>query len=287
MLLENIEKEINEIKLELIKLENSKKKFSDFNDYLNPLLDIDSKIKLVKIKTTNKELEFSFYDSNKGFNTYFFTHAIFNIFIGDDKLDFHSDFKCYSQNKVHIKKQVETFTALSDFFEKVEFLVLNSLFEKYINLNNSIKKLKQKLIKLQNKYYVLSYGMDKKAIENNLIKVSNEENKNKIKKWFSERIIFKDFFIIYHYKKNEIWFEKIIISSRVNNKNEYFIDVKGKSVNEKQLLKILNNTFCIDNEIVYNYNFLKDKKLINNFDIEFDIKEFSKLFILKDKIKDF
>ncbi len=287
MLLENIEKEINEIKSELIKLEHSKKNFSDFNDYLNPLLDIDLKIKLVKIKTTNKELEFSFYDSNKGFNTYFSTHAIFNIFIGDDKLNFHSDFKCYSKNKVHIKKQVETFTALSDFFDKVEFLVLNSLFEKYINLNNSIKKLKQKLTKLQTKYYDLSYGMDKKAIENNLIKVSNEENKNKIKKWFSERTLFNSFFITYHYKKNEIWFEKIIISSRINNKNEHFIDVDGKSVSEKQLLKILNNTFYIDNEIVYNYDFLKDKKPSSGFDIEFDIKEFAKLFVIKDKIKDF
>ncbi len=63
--------------------------------------------------------------------------------------------------------------------------------------------------------------------------------------------------------------------------------VNGKLTNEKQLLKILNNTFYIDNEIVYNYDFLKEKKIIDFFDIEFDIKEFSKLFVIKDKIKDF
>lgn len=138
----------------------------------------------------------------------------------------------------------------------------------------------------ENKYYELSYEIDKKAIENNLVKVSKEENKRKIEHWLSNQSIFEFYFIIYFYKKNKICFEEIKVENFFKD-GDYLLAVNGKLTNEKQLLKILNNTFYIDNEIVYNYDFLKEKKIIDFFDIEFDIKEFSKLFVIKDKIKDF
>lgn len=134
---------------------------------------------------------------------------------------------------------------------------------------------------------ILKYERDKKAIENNLIKVSEKQNVNKISAWISNKTIFNCDFITYFYKKNEIWFEKITIAGFLGLYNNYILSVNYKIADEDELLKILNNTFYIDNEIVYNYNFLKDKKPISGFNVEFDIKEFAKLFVIKDKIKDF
>ncbi len=87
-------------------------------------------------------------------------------------------------------------------------------------------------------------------------------------------------------KKNEIWFEKINVAGSFD-KEEYIFTVNGKVANEKELLKILNNTFRINNDIVYNYDFLKEKKSKNGLDVEIDIREFAKLFIIKDNIKNF
>ena len=286
MNLEKLELELEQEKTSLINLEYEQKNFSEFNDYFNSIFENNLNIRFTAIKMASKNLEFSFFDCNKGFNTYFHTSARFNIIIKEDNLDFHLDFSCNSTNKIHIKKQSEQLNLLNKLFDLIEFQEFNKLFNNYTSLHEKIKKQRQKVRRIENKYYELSYQRDKKSIENNLLKVSKEENEKKIESWLSNKSLFESKFITYFYKKNEIWFEKINVAGSFD-KEEYIFTVNGKVANEKELLKILNNTFRINNDIVYNYDFLKEKKSKNGLDVEIDIREFAKLFIIKDNIKNF
>tara|TARA_Y100001960_G_scaffold316435_1_gene383346 strand:- start:144 stop:1004 length:861 start_codon:yes stop_codon:yes gene_type:complete len=286
MNLEKLELELEQEKTSLINLEYEQKNFSEFNDYFNSIFENNLNIRFTAIKMASKNLEFSFFDCNKGFNTYFHTSARFNIIIKEDNLDFHLDFSCNSTNKIHIKKQSEQLNLLNKLFDLIEFQEFNKLFNNYTSLHEKIKKQRQKVRRIENKYYELSYQRDKKSIENNLLKVSKEENEKKIESWLSNQSLFESKFITYFYKKNEIWFEKINVAGSFD-KEEYIFTVNGKVANEKELLKILNNTFRINNDIVYNYDFLKEKKSKNGLDVEIDIREFAKLFIIKDNIKNF
>lgn len=286
MNLEKLELELEQEKTSLINLEYEQKNFSEFNDYFNSIFENNLNIRFTAIKMASKNLEFSFFDCNKGFNTYSHTSARFNIIIKEDNLDFHLDFSCNSTNKIHIKKQSEQLNLLNKLFDLIEFQEFNKLFNNYTSLHEKIKKQRQKVRRIENKYYELSYQRDKKSIENNLLKVSKEENEKKIESWLSNQSLFESKFITYFYKKNEIWFEKINVAGSFD-KEEYIFTVNGKVANEKELLKILNNTFRINNDIVYNYDFLKEKKSKNGLDVEIDIREFAKLFIIKDNIKNF
>ena len=286
MNLEEVEIELEKENNILTNLEFEKENFSEFTDYFNSLIENDLNIRFTAIKMASKNLEFSFFDCNQGFNTYFHTSARFNIIINENNLDFHLDFSCSSKNKTYLKKQSEQLNFLNKLFDLIEFKKFNELFNNYISLHEKIKKQRQKIKRIENKYYELSYQRDKKAIENNLVKVSKEENEKKIKSWLSNQSLFESKFITYFYKKNEIWFEKINVAGSFDKEN-YIFTVNGKVASSKELLKILNNTFRINNDIVYNYDFLKEKKSKNGLDVEIDIREFAKLFVIKDKIKEF
>tara|TARA_Y100000588_G_scaffold203043_1_gene216833 strand:- start:395 stop:1003 length:609 start_codon:yes stop_codon:yes gene_type:complete len=201
MNLEKLELELEQEKTSLINLEYEQKNFSEFNDYFNSIFENNLNIRFTAIKMASKNLEFSFFDCNKGFNTYFHTSARFNIIIKEDNLDFHLDFSCNSTNKIHIKKQSEQLNLLNKLFDLIEFQEFNKLFNNYTSLHEKIKKQRQKVRRIENKYYELSYQRDKKSIENNLLKVSKEENEKKIESWLSNQSLFESKFITYFYKK--------------------------------------------------------------------------------------
>jgi hypothetical protein len=255
-----------------------KKSFPKFVDYLKSLIEEDLNINYIKTNMSSKKIEFSFYYYNK--KTSFFVNSIFTIELLNNDIKFNNELNSVINNKEEMDIQFKIISGLNSIFNNIDFSTLNSIFNEYIDLNENIKKHNKYIKNLENMYYESLYSKDKKSIDRNLLKVSKENTDNLIEK-FSNKKNTTYHFITYSYKENNIIFKKSSISK--NNSEIIYLDHSEKS--QRIMKKTLNNRFILNGQICEDLKWYSSKNYINECII--DIKEFSKLYLIKDNIMDF